>query len=307
MAALRRSLLALALHCACACAALAHDGIAAKHPGDVGIGGDPRVLFADDFEGYAEAKELDARWDARYHRVAITTAKEDVHSGKKAVEMTAPKQTTELSNAIAKVLAQPVDVLFLRYYSKFDTTFDITGSSHNGCDVSAGYFVNGGATPGIAANGTNKFLIAFENWRGEAATKSPGEMNVYIYHPAQRSNFGDHFFPDGRVMPNTSLPGDFGPEFVARPNFTPERGRGYCYAVMVKANTPGKRDGRVQCWIDGEVLADFTNLRLRDVDTLQIDRFGLSLHFGSNPSRETRKWYDDVVAATSYIGPRVPK
>jgi hypothetical protein len=34
-----------------------------------------------------------------------------------------------------------------------------------------------------------------------------------------------------------------------------------------------------------------------------IDRFGLSFHIGSNPKGESRKWYDDVVAATSYIGP----
>ena len=30
-------------------------GIAADYPGDVGIGGDPRVIFADDFESYATA------------------------------------------------------------------------------------------------------------------------------------------------------------------------------------------------------------------------------------------------------------
>jgi hypothetical protein len=72
---------------------------------------------------------------------------------------------------------------------------------------------------------------------------------------------------------------------------------------MLKANTPGARDGRITCWIDGELIADFPNLRVRDVGSLQIDRFGLSLHFGSNPSRQTRKWYDNVVAATASIGP----
>ncbi len=34
-------------------------------------------------------------------------------------------------------------MLYLRYYSKFDGTFDITGSSHNGGGISAHYFVNG--------------------------------------------------------------------------------------------------------------------------------------------------------------------
>jgi hypothetical protein len=72
---------------------------------------------------------------------------------------------------------------------------------------------------------------------------------------------------------------------------------------MLRANTPGESDGRVALWLDGELLADFQNLTLREIETLTIDRFGLSLHTGSNPSGETRKWYDSVVAATSYVGP----
>jgi hypothetical protein len=36
---------------------------------------------------------------------------------------------------------------------------------------------------------------------------------------------------------------------------------------------------------------------------LKIDRFGLSLHVGSNTLAPARKWYDNVVAATRYIGP----
>jgi hypothetical protein len=279
------------------------EGISAMYPSDVGIGNDPRVIFADDFESYVDANGLDARWDARYHRIAISTTEK--YAGAKSVEMTAPQQTTELSTAIAKILTNQVDTLYLRYYSKFDTTFDITGSSHNGSDISASYFENGNATPGVPADGTNKFLVAYENWRGETATTTPGEQSIYIYHPEQRSNYGDHFFPDGRVMPNTSIPNKFGAEFVMRPNFTPELGRWYAFEVMVEANTPGTRDGRITCWIDGQVIADFPNLRLRDVDTLKIDRFGISMHFGSNPTRETRKWYDNLVAATAYIGPMV--
>jgi hypothetical protein len=72
---------------------------------------------------------------------------------------------------------------------------------------------------------------------------------------------------------------------------------------MLQANTPGLRDGRVALWLDGALIADFQNLRLRDIATLRIDRFGLSLHIGSNTVAETRKYYDNVVAARSYIGP----
>ncbi len=283
------------------------DGIAAGYPGDVGIGGDPRVVFADDFESYTTDADLSRNWDAVYHRVRIATESANVHAGARSVEFTAPQQTSELSNTVAKVLAGDLDVLYLRYYSRYEDTFDITGSSHNGAEISAGYYVNGNASPGVPADGTNKYLISYENWRGDATTTTPGEQNVYIYHPAQRTNYGDHFFPDGRVLPNSSIPGDFGPEFVARPNVTPALGRWYSYEVMLRANTPGQRDGRITCWLDGAIIADFPNLRLRDVDTLTIDHFSLSLHFGSNPTRETRKWYDDVVAATAYIGPMAPR
>jgi len=280
-------------------------GIAAQYPGDVGIGGDPRVLFADDFESYATVDQLQGPWDAIYHLVDLTRTADDVYFGAQAVEMTAPQQSTELSNGIAKMLPATQDVVYLRYYSKFETTFDITGSSHNGGDISAGYYVDGNATPGIPADGTNKYLISYEDWRGEVSDASPGLQNVYIYHPEQRTNYGDHFFPNGDVMPNTSIPGNFGPEFVPRTNVTPELGRWYEYEVMLRANTPGIRDGRITCWMDGEVIADFTNLRLRDIATLKIDRIGLSLHFGDNSTGETRKWYDNVVVATEYIGPLV--
>jgi hypothetical protein len=284
-----------------------NSGIAAKYPGDVGIGNDSDVIFADDFESYSQGSELWARWDNLFQNqyVAITTSPANVYLGSKALEFTLPQQSAELSDATEKVVSPELDVLYLRYYSKFQPPYDVVGSSHNGSSISARYFVNGQATPGVPANGTNKFLANLENWRGDAATPSPGDLNIYIYHPEQRDIWGDHFFPTGLVMPNTSLPFDFGPEFVARPDVVPALDRWYCYEYMVRANTPGQRDGRITVWLDGVLTADFPNLRLRDVDTLKIDRFGLSFHIYSNPNGESKKWYDNVVAARSYIGPVV--
>jgi hypothetical protein len=155
----------------------------------------------------------------------------------------------------------------------------------------------------VPADGTNKFLANLENWRGDATTASPGDLNIYIYHPGQRSQWGDHFFPTGLVMPNTSIPFDFGPSFVSRPDLIPELDRWYGYELMVKANTPGQLDGRIAGWLDGKLVMDFPNLSLRDVASLTIDRFALCFHIGSNPNGEATKWYDNVVAATSYIGP----
>ena len=283
-------------------------GIASRHPGDVGIAGDADVIFADDFESYTRGADLNQRWDAVYQNqyVAITTDAANVYRGAKSLEFTLPQQTAELSDATDKLVNPEQDVLFLRYYSKFQPPYDVVGSSHNGSSISAHYFVNGQATPGVPANGTNKFLANLEHWRGDAGTPSPGHLNVYVYHPAQRDMWGDHFFPTGVVLPNTSLPFDFGPTFVSRPDVLPPLDRWYCYEYMLRANTPGQRDGRIAIWIDGKLTADFPGLRLRDVASLKIDRFGLSFHIGSNPNGQAKKWYDNVVAARSYIGPVAP-
>lgn len=284
------------------------DGIAALYPGDVDIGSDPAVLLADGFEGYAQPEDLYQRWDAVYQtdQIHFATEAANVYAGNQSLRFTVPEQDQELSNAVDQELDDEQDVLFLRYYAKFDSPFDVVGSSHNGSMISAHYFVDGQATPGVPADGTNKFLANLENWRGEAATPSPGHLNIYVYHPEQRSQWGDHFFPTGTVLPNSSEPFDFGPDFESRPDVLPELDRWYCYEYMVRANTPGQRDGRITAWLDGVLVADFPNLRLRDVDTLKIDRFGVSFHIGSNPNGETHRWYDNVVAATSYIGPLCP-
>ncbi len=281
-------------------------GIAARYPGDTGISADSSVLFADDFESYEQASELQGKWTYFYQTayVALTTDAANVYAGKQAIQFTLPQQTAELSDGVDRDLSPEQDVLFLRYYSKFMAPFDVVGSSHNGAGISAHYFgPNNQATPGIQANGTNKFLVNLENWRGEATTPSPGQLNVYVYHPEQRSQWGDHFFPTGLVSPNTSLPFDFGPNFVARDDVIQALDRWYCYELMVKANTPGLRDGRIAAWLDGVLVMDFMHLRFRDIASLTINRVGMGLHIGSNPNGVARKWYDNVVVATSYVGP----
>jgi hypothetical protein len=275
-------------------------GIASRHPSDVGIGSDPNVIFADDFEGYTRGTDLSNRWENVYQRqyVDITTEAANVYRGSKALQFILPQQTASLGDATEKVVSPEQDVLFLRYYSKIQPPYDVAGSMHDGASIGAHY-----AEPGVPANGTNKFLASLENSGMDPPTPSPGHLNIYLYHPEQRDVYGDHFYPNGDVSPNTSLKFNYGPGFVSRPNIVLKLDRWYCYEYMMQANTPGKRDGRIAIWVDGALVADFPGLRLRDVATLKIDRFALSLYLGTNPKGEVRKWYDNVVAAKSYIGP----
>jgi hypothetical protein len=204
-----------------------------------------------------------------------------------------------------KRLAPERDVLFLRYYQKFEKGLNVrgAGSFHNGGSIAAHYHVDGRSTPGKRADGRNKFLASYECTVYSDAPP-PGHLTVYIYHPEQRGDYGDIFYPTGLVSPNTSLPGDFGERFVRRPNVLPQLDRWHCYELMVRANAPGRRDARIACWLDGKVVADFPNLRLRDVESLKMDYLTVGGYINPNKARTNRIWFDDVVAATSYIGPQ---
>src|SRR5262245_51864853 len=73
------------------------NGIAVDCPGDVGIGNDPRVIFADDFESYTTPDDLTNRWDDAYQIAQLRIAREtdNIYAGAQSIEMTAPQQTDE--------------------------------------------------------------------------------------------------------------------------------------------------------------------------------------------------------------------
>jgi hypothetical protein len=208
--------------------------------------------------------------------------------------------------SLGKILSTEYDTLFFRYYAKFASNFDVKGSSHNGAFLQSHYDdPYYGATPGIPANGLNKFLVGYECWRNDDPNppqQNPGNLNFYVYHPEQRDIWGDHFFPTGVVAPFDQIPGNYGPQFVSRPDKAPSLGDWHCYEFMVKANTAGLRDGRIAVWMDGNLVADFPNLRLRDLNTLKMNKFSIGFHCKTNPAA-THKWVDNVVVAKSYIGP----
>jgi len=281
-------------------------GIAAKYPLDKGIETDPAVLLADDFEEYDKPEDLKKRWTNYFGEdIVIDDRSDAAYSGKKAIEFRmAVNIPRERSIGVQKYLKDEKDLIFVRYYVKYSKLFDITGSSHNGAGVGAHYEDrNGRATAGIPGDGYNKFLVTLEHWRGDAETPNPGHVNNYVYHADQRTRWGDHFFPTGVISPFTGEPFDYGPGFVSRPDRIPELCRSYCYEFMVKANEPKKRDGRIAVWIDGEIAADFTNIRFREDANIKIDRMSFGLHCHRNPNTEASVWYDNIVMAESYIGP----
>ena len=284
-------------------------GIAAKYPGDVGIEKDPAVIFADGFEDIEDVtmetsgyEQRGKKWDNAWGTVLIARDPENVHSGKQAIEVT-HKQPMR-SHGAEKRLEPGFDTLFVRYYMKYAREFP--GCHHTGMAIlGAAPGVNMGNSTGVRPDGRNHFTALLDTmppWTG-SSPEPPGYMDIYCYHMDQGRKWGDILFPSGEIQPAENR-GLFGEHFMPRPNVMAERGRWYCYELMVKANTPGERDGRVAFWVDGKLAGDFPNLRLRSVETLRAN-YIVIVSYSSSKHPNITHWYDDVVAATSYIGPQV--
>jgi hypothetical protein len=280
-------------------------GIASHYPNDVGIGNDPNVLLADGFEPYTSPNQLLANWDGagRQTNLRIATEPGNYVGGHKSLEMKLPISSTEVGNGITKFIRPKEPVLFVRTYTKFDLGFNATG--HTGIRMRGGDSQAPGVPP--PRDGSGWFTLVLQNanlHRGGDAY--PGYSHIYAYWPLQRSNYGDHWYPDGWVIPGgwglwVLYPFQY-PNFVSMPNWQPFRGVWYCYEYMVKINTLGRRNGEVAYWINGQLKGRWTNLFIRSVDSLKIDLVSLNLH-AIRSSRVNKKWLDNVVIARSYIGP----
>jgi hypothetical protein len=290
-------------------------GIASRYSGDKNIASDPTVIFADDFESYTSVDQIRARWGGGGGLVRMRIATEDanVFSGNKSVEFTIPVTTTELGVGLIRTLSPEQDTVFMRVYQKFDPGYNIAGSNHNGIRLSAKYPEIAGQKP--PADGTGFFLFFLQNniVGTHAGESAPGFSHLYVYWPRQRTQYGDHWYSDGTVIPYSNTIGNKGewlanptqyPDFKVMPNFQPQLNRWYCVELMVHANTPGQNDGEVKYWIDGQLKGAFPNLNVRSIGTLKLDK----AHLGQaaiKTDRVNKKWHDNVVIATQYIGPMV--
>lgn len=278
-----------------------NNGIAAKYPEDAGIGSDAAVLYADDFESYSSTSpnwQASGHWNNSYGNLSIVTGA-SAFAGNQSVQMLVPANSSQSAEGLAKSITPNQDTLFVRFYEKFMSGYSASGSIHNGVSVTSHY-----PGPGNPANGANFFESDAENSCDLSSTTQPCYTNSYNYYVGQRGNYGDHWYPDGTVLPDSSLQYNWGPYFISRPQFVPNENQWYCYELMVQANTPGLSDGRVAIWVNGNLIGDWQNIVFRTTNALQIDLASLQFYLGSNTNSVNEIiWFDNVVMATSYIGP----
>lgn len=277
----------------------AGEGLAAKYPGDAGIERDPAVLFTENFETGNMKK-----WEEV--RGGVTLTQDHPHGGRWCVRMTMERGHNTGGDAI-KWFLPGADTIYARVYVKFSPDYQYC---HHFIWLGANERTNRWSAfgkAGLKPDGTY-YSTGMEPWFAWGKNPPPGELNLYTYFldmkpdPKMNKYWGNSFFPPG---PDNGTAA--GPRRVL-----PALDRWQCWEFMVQANTsPDKADGKQAMWLDGKLVGEFTGIRWRNDPTLKVNCFWLE-HYGydeSDPTREFWKqsqsvWFDDLVVARKYIGPK---
>jgi len=276
------------------------EGLAAKYPQDVGIGGDAAVLFHEDFED----GELGGAWDEINRRLVRGAADESdplesetdiaIVRGRRSARVQL-RQAGHEDVTLVKWLKPGHDELYMRYYVRYGADYGYHGHGGGGfmADAGKGGFKGAGKAPD-----GDKFFWATWEPIGPRQWDPPGALIFYAYWWKMN--------PDGR--------GNYwGNWFQPQPDQVPNRETWVCLEWRVKANTAGQDDGELDCWIDGQKCGEFRGINWRSSDALKVNKVTLSLWlepeaYARSGGGTTRTvWYDDIVVATRYIGPKVER
>lgn len=87
---------------------------------------------------------------------------------------------------------------------------------------------------------------------------------------------------------------------------TEEAGWWVCVESRAKLNTPGKKDGLNQLWIDGKLECERKDLDWRnDYDEFGLNAVFLEAYWNQGSPVTQKRWYDNFVISTEPIGPVV--
>lgn len=77
-------------------------GIAARYPGDEGIGGDAAVLFADDFEGHSTVSGMQSTWEVLVNSANLSLVRDagKVHDGDQALQLRVEQRDSPMSTGV---------------------------------------------------------------------------------------------------------------------------------------------------------------------------------------------------------------
>lgn len=266
-------------------------GLSRRYPDDRGIAKDPDVLMAASFESPV--------WRAQWSFVspashADIVDRDDKRSFRpllgKALRVEIRKGNNyglDMGFDFKSRLGYEPEEVYFRYYLRLGDDFVPTA--------------DGGKLPGLAGTygqvgwgGRRADPLKGWSMRG-SFSRAPSPANpfhdtitigTYAYHADMEDKFGDEWY------------------WTRDKRGVLERNRWYCLEQYFKVNTPGERDGVLRAWIDGAPAFEKTDIRVRDVNTLKIQRVWMDVFYGgTDPApRDMHLYIDAVVVARKPIG-----
>ncbi len=242
------------------------------------------ILFYSGFETDPWSKVWGLAWGPSPENNLSLVADRTAYRGR-SIRIRYPKgliggdSACEFFSAFSKLGIAPRTDLYVRYLLRFDPGFE---------------FVKGGKLPGLVggeANTGGHIPNGRDGWSARIMWRPGGRIVQYVYHPDQPGVWGEDY--DWNLGGHSRF-------------FKP--GVWHCVETHVRMNTPGKRDGWVESWLDGEKALEARDLRFRDVAELKIDAFYFSTFFGGGdpswaPPSDQYVQFDEFVIAENPIGP----
>ena len=271
------------------------DGFAVEYVGDHSIRRDPRVVFSEDFEG----RDPFVSWSDRKSAENVRIVEQDPHSGFHALAIDADLKGDQ-GGHLFKRLHYGEDTLFVRFYVKFPSPAEyVQHFVQISADQPARKFPFVAA--GVCPDGGARFATAIEPVGAKGAWPAPGAWRLHSYWCEMAIS------DDGKYWGNDFEPIEPIPALSDR--WT-------CVEVMMKANsTPSATDGMQAFWIDGRLAAAFSGYRWRTDPKLKLNGIALLSSMteeaarsqgSADPCQKTSVLFDDLVVATSYVGPQRP-
>ena len=247
------------------------------------------VIFFNDFEqnsvGIYTEESLMSDWNQPIIENGIVDGRVAIVEGEEALE----GKSLRISYPVGAVgpggggaqwrmpLFMSYEELYCSYWIKFGKGFD---------------FVKGGKIPGFTGGtgNTGGFIPdGTDGWSARMMWRPKGQVVQYVYHPDQLDMWGQDFF------------WSLGGQRFFRP------GTWHKVEQRIKMNTPGKRDGIIEAWFDGEQALKIVNMCFRDIPELAIDGFYFSTFFGGNDSswastKDEHVYFDRFIISTQRIG-----
>jgi len=245
------------------------------------------ILLYEDFEADNYQNQWPVFWGEPIGAGTVSRPSQYVFAGKRSAYLEVPKGSHGSWGYGEYVPRIPIDdVAYVRMYLRLEDDFSM-GTANQLKLLS----IKGGAKTedaysgaGNKPNGRDKFSVTLclDTWM---------KLHFYLYHPDQWGGYGDWVYCK--------------PSFFRKAGLS--RGKWYCIEVMLKNNTPGKKDGQIKAWLDGAQIGKIEKLRFRDASVVKIRRFTVENYFGGDNVSDTspkdqRIYIDNYVVSHKPIG-----